>query len=297
MSRPTLEPFIAILLITVSWFVGCGSSQSTTAPSSLQTTIPSAPPPIAGAIQVAGVVYDTAIRNVSGARVEVLDGPQAGVSTIADSEGRFSFSGVFDDGTRFRATKEGLLAATATMSPFCMTCNPHRWLFYNLEQPVPPADIAGDYNVTFVTDSSCTSLPNELHSRTYAATIALAPPAAHPEARWLFVVIMKGVPFFESYREFRIGVAGDYLGFPDNDGPTLVEKLAANTYLAFNSLGWANGVIAGASAGATITTSFISTDYCVLNTPLAEPAFRCIPEQSRTHIECRGQNRLVLTRR
>ena len=57
------------------------------------------------------------------------------MSTTADAEGQFSLTGTSDDRTQFRATKED------------------------------------HYTLTFVADSTCTDLPNELRTRTYAATM------------------------------------------------------------------------------------------------------------------------------
>jgi hypothetical protein len=253
--------------------------------------------PIAGDIQLGGVVYDTAFRNVGGATVEVLDGPHTGASTTTDSQGRFSFSGVFDDGTRFRASKAGHLSSTRTPAPFCDRCNPHRWVYFNLEEPAGPVNIAGEYNITFVAGESCTALPDAFRTRTYAATVTLTPPASSPEAQWLFSVTMTGVPFVGGYRSFRMAVAGDYVGFPDNEGATLVEEVAPNTYLSYNAFGWAGGQIVGARAGATMETSFVSTEYCVLSSPFAGAgAYRC-PAGAIAHAECGGNNRLILTRR
>ena len=88
-----------VLLMVVLGFAGCsGSSPSAPAPGSQ-------PPP--GAFFIRGTVSDTAFRPLAGARVEVVDGRQAGLATTADAKGVFSLIGTFDDATRFRATKEG----------------------------------------------------------------------------------------------------------------------------------------------------------------------------------------------
>jgi hypothetical protein len=162
---------------------------------------------------------------------------------------------------------------------------------------VPPPNLSGNWRVTFVTDAACTGLPSELRTRSYDATIALSPPAAHPDARWLFVVTMNNVPFVSDYKNFHIGAAGNYLGFPENDGPALVEQLDPTTYLSFNALGVTNGVLAGASAGSTITTGFESTEYCALTTPVTGNAFQCPAGSVSAHAECTGNNRLTLSRR
>jgi hypothetical protein len=277
MFHLTRHGTLALLAIGLA---GCNNSRSPAAPSP-PGTVNVAPAPVPGANPIAGVVYDTAYRNLAGARIEVIDGPQAGMSTEADLQGRFTLTGVFDDTTRFLATKDGHLPATSTLGPFCAQCHPNRWVYFNLEELAPPADLSGEWQVTFVTDDACTGVPSELRTRSYDATIAPAPPAAHPDARWLFVVTMNGTSFVSSYKDFHIGAAGNYLGFPESDGPALVEQLDPTTTLSFNSLGWTNGVVAGATAGSMITTGFISTEY----------------SSSIAHVECTGNNRLTLIRR
>jgi len=264
-------------ILTVG-LAGCNNGRSPVAPSSPATS--NGAGPTGGAIPIAGIVYDTAYRALPGARIEVIDGPQAGPSTVSASNGEFRLVGVFGDTTRFVATKDGHLAATSTLGPFCAQCQPNRWIFFNLEEPVPPPDLTGDWQVTFET-SACTGLPSELQTRSYDATIALAPPEAHPDARWLFAVTMSNVPFLSDYKEFHIAAAGNYLGFPENDGPVLIEQLDPTTSLSYNALGITNGVITGASAGPIITTGFESTEY----------------RSSIAHIDCAGNNRLTLTRR
>lgn len=261
---------------------GCNHSGSPAAPS--RTPSGNEAPgqgPTQGGIPVAGVVLDTAYRYLAGARVEVLDGPQAGLSTQTDAQGSFALTGVFDDTTRFVATKDGHLPSTSKLGPICAPCAPNRWVYFNLEEPVPPPDLSGDWQVTFETNAACPGMPGELRTRSYDATIALSPPAAHPDAQWLFVVTMKDVPFLSDYKEFHIGAAGTYLGFPEDEGPALVEQLDPTTSLTFNALGITNGVVTGASAGSIITTGFESTEY----------------RSSSAHVVCSGSNRLTLRRR
>jgi hypothetical protein len=99
------------------------------------------------------------------------------------------------------------------------------------------------------------------------------------------------------YKEFHIAAAGSYLGFPENDGPVLVEQLDPTTYLSFNALGYMNGGVTGASAGAIITTGFDSAEYCVLTTPFEGTWFPCRPASLIADSLCTGNNRLTLIRR
>src|SRR5262249_11679345 len=118
-----------------------------------------------GVVLIHGTVNDTAFRPLPGATVEVLDGPQTGMSTIVDAEGSFSLSGTFDDATRFRAAKEGHLTTTQVSRT---VPNAGRYLDFHLEVSAPPVNMAGDYTLTFIADSACVGLPDDMRTRTYA---------------------------------------------------------------------------------------------------------------------------------
>ena len=118
-----------------------------------------------------GTVSDTAFRDLPGARVEILNGPNAGMSTTVDARGEFSLTGRFDETTQFRATSEGHVAAVRTLQPFCVRCNPTWWINFTLDVLDPPVNVAGTYTLTIVADSSCTMLPSDARSRTFTATI------------------------------------------------------------------------------------------------------------------------------
>ena len=82
-----------------------GCNRATPSPTAPTTTAGSPALP-AGGLLMMGTVSDTAFRPLGGAKVEVLDGPQTGLTTTANELGEFSLTGIFDDATRFRATKE-----------------------------------------------------------------------------------------------------------------------------------------------------------------------------------------------
>jgi hypothetical protein len=267
---------------------GGGSSSSTpTAPSPVQQASPQPTPPVSGLMFMRGTVYDTAFRPLAGARVEVVDGPQAGLSTTADARGEFSFTGAFDEATRFRATKEGHATATRTLQPFCAPCNPNWWINFSLEVPAAPVNVAGDYTLTFVAGSACSTLPNEVRTRTYTATI---PPASNAgPANAYFPLTVSGA--FEDWNVLGMGVAGDYVGIWLE---TLVEQIAPNTFLSFGGLAAAS---IGTSAGSTIVLPFDgSIDYCVTKSEVGryEDCYKGLA----THAQCTSKNhQLILTRR
>jgi hypothetical protein len=235
---------------------------------------------------IKGTVRDTVFRPLAGARVEVLDGPLAGTAATVDASGEFSIIGTFDEGTRFRASKENYLAATGTLQPWCGPCHPHRWIHFELDVPTPPVSLAGDYTLTFVADSVCTSLPAELRTRTYDATIA--PLSYKPDTAFEIIVSGTGI----EWQGGGAGVSGNFVvvGFGD---PGLVEEVAPLTYLTF--YGVASASVPGPSVS-TFTAPFDGViDYCVLK---SEPGdyFNCNPVAA--HATCGSKNhRLTLTRR
>ena len=152
-----------VLLVLAGGMAACDSSRP---------SMPMAPTPVPQPVQqsttvfVNGYVYDSAIRILTGAVVEVLDGPQAGLSATADATGKFTLAGTFDDSTRFRASKDGHVDSTGTLSPRCATCSGARFIYLVLGLLAPPVEIAGEYSLTFVADSTCAGIPSELRTRT-----------------------------------------------------------------------------------------------------------------------------------
>jgi len=279
---------------------------SPTSPSSLPLTAATAVlPPVVqppATPQLGGWVQDTAGRPVAGARVEVLDGPHAGLATIADAFGRFSLPGTFDGTTRFRATGEGHVAGTESVRLNCATCSPAAYIVFTLELLTPQVNIAGNYNVTIIADNACSRLPAEMRARTYMATIRPAA-SADRRANTSFEVVVSGAPFLAQYESFRIDVAGDYLSGSvgwrhDNlpgyhDEPGLVEEVGTNTYLAVG--GWFSASVADTSAISAPFDAFI--DYCALPAPMGS-VYSCGPGESVVHSECTStSHQLLLTRR
>jgi hypothetical protein len=292
------------LLLLVQGMAGCGDDSrdggpvgpTTSTPTATATTARPTPPP-SGDDVIRGIVYDTALRPLDGARVEVLDGPQAGTSTTSNGDGGFWLAGTFDDTTRFRATREGHVAETATLRP-CIDCNGWR-LYFGLDLLVPPVSLAGDYSLTFIAHSACEGLPEYVRTRTYAATVTSRSPSDRPATA--FDVSVSGASFRNDLAwggepSLRILVAGDYLtlGFADFHGsPGLVEQLTANTYLALSGMG-------GASVGA-ITSDFSIPftgvmDYCATTSEM-KGSYACTPGPGVVQARCDSNHRAIFTRR
>ena len=269
-----------------------GPTTTTTAPAGSQT------PPPAGSEFIRGIVYDTALRPLDGATVEVLDGPQAGISTTTNGDGGFSLAGTFDDTTRFRATRAGHVAETATPRP-CGGCNPPRWLFFELDVLTPPVSLAGDYSLTFIAHGVCEGLPEQVRTRTYAATITNRSPSDRPATA--FDVSVSGASFRNDLAwgggpSLQIFVAGDYLslGFADFHGsPGLVEQVAANTYLALSGMG-------GASVGTSAQDFSIPftgvLEYCAMTSEMMG-SYACTPGPGVVQARCNSNHRAIFTRR
>lgn len=243
-----------VLLVLAMGVARCDSDHrpGPSGPSPVPQSGPQPTPP--SGIQLAGTVSDAAWRRLSGARVEVVDGPQAGLSTTTDTNGEYRLTGAFDDTTHFRATKEGHVAATWPLPPICDRCNPQWWIHFYLEALAPPASIAGDYTLTFTADSACVGLPDEARTRTYGATVTLTSRPGEP-ANSRFDVTVTGGTFLERYNSFTIGVVGDYvktdIGDWGHGAPGLVEQIAPNTYLT----------LSGAIATSVIDTSTIAGSF------------------------------------
>jgi hypothetical protein len=283
-----------VRVVALLWLAGCNNSgahlPSPTAPSA-----PTSRPTPPANVPLVGCVRDTAFRLVGGARVEMVDGPQAGTSTTTNDACRFEFSGPFVGSVTLRATKDGYAAATTVADIFpCCGANVTIWM----ASLAPPVLIAGDYSLTFIADSACVDLPDEVRTRTYAATITPGVPSPYMQ----FSVTLQGASFFRNYNQFFVSVFGDYLTFELGgaiEGPYVVERLAPTTYVAFD--GSAAGTVA-TSAGWTLSTSFDSSiDYCVKKSEESGTSYagcRSIPDQTVAHVRCISKNhRVILTRR
>jgi hypothetical protein len=281
----------AIVPLVIAMAPGCGNTHPSTSPVAPTAT---ASPVQAQQQSLSGFVGDTAFRSVAGARVEVLDGPEAGKVLTSDANGSFSYVGMFASMVTLRASKDGYIELTKTTQTSAPGGRP--WVYFQLELLAAPVNLAGDYTLTFVTDSTCGGVPNELRTRTYAATVA---PQSNPLTRpgTAFTVTASGVPFFKAYDNFTIGVAGDYAAFMVYQGEDfgLVEQVAPNTFLGFYGEG---KLSVGTPPSSTISVALEGlVDYCAL-TSTSGWTYECNSGQTIAHERCQSKNhRLILTRR
>jgi hypothetical protein len=285
-------------LVLAQGVAGCGGTGSSSTPLSPSILAPVPPPrTVIDAARVAGIVYDSAFRVLGGALIEVVDGPHAGLSTVADAEGHFSLSGTFDDDTSFRASKEGHLTQSQRRSSQCLTCNPNYWVYFTLAPLVPPVNLAGNYTLTFIADSACAQLPSEVRTRSYEATVTLMPATRHPTDTF-FELTFGGAPFLTNFKTVPLHVAGDYFAVELGDfhgQPGLVEQVAETTYLAFSG---SAPVSVGTSTLNSISVPFEGLiEYCVLPAAMGS-RYSCEPVSAGARAQCQStRHRLVLERR
>jgi hypothetical protein len=274
-----MSPSIVVLVLAQGvTAASCGSrgSAGSTAPSAI------VPLPVSGAVLVNGFVHDTAYRALAGARVEVVDGPQTGEATMSSSRGEFSISGTFDDTTRFRAIKDGYITAMRTRSPY------NGWVTFELGVVAPPLDIAGDYSMTFVADSSCLALPEPLRTRAYTTTIPAAANAS--PANGAFGITVRGA--YQEWDVIGMGVSSDYVALWFE---TLVEQITPNTFLSFGGLAAATIATSGGSQFALRFDG--SIDYCT--TKADSVGYEdCYRGRAAEHLQCQStSHQLIFTRR
>jgi hypothetical protein len=244
-----------VVLILLGSAIGCDSTTplAPTPVSPQAATPPPAPPPAPSnpnAITIAGSVQDHTWRRLAGARVEVLDGPNAGLSAVTDATGAFRLSGEFDPTTRFRATASQYRERTLVLPARCAPCNPNWWLHFSLDTEAASVDLAGEYALTFVADPACTSLPEEFRQRTYPVTVR--PDGLEAAAQ--FKVSVRGGSFLTGYDTFYIGLAGDSFAAHLGDfhgSPGVAERVTDTTVLSFEGSATASGL---ADAGTVVAT-------------------------------------------
>jgi hypothetical protein len=238
---------------------------------------PSPPAPLL-MMEVSGEVVDTAHRDLSGARVEVIAGSSAGSAITTNEFGRFLMPEKIAAPFTLRVTKEGFVPATRVFpdSPRPITGN---WVDFWIEMTVdgPVVKMTGTYTLTLSADSACTSLPVEARVRTYTATILSQPKPTE------FRVALGGARFVAPFDGFGLQTAGDFVRFYvyryfDEVEPGIVEQLQNDTFLAITGVA---ATTAEPSGIANSTTAFEGVfEYCA-----GQPgghAYRCASDARLT---------------
>jgi hypothetical protein len=212
---------------------------------------------------VVGYVADTAFQYVSGATVSLVDGPEAGKSTISDASGKFSFAGSFENPTAVKVTKDGYIPSTAAAKAFAP--GQPEWAYVQLDEVAVPVDLIGEYTLTLTADSGCSEdFPSELRTRSYPASIAPTPGSPFRAGSSLTLTV-GGASFAGQHNSFPIGVAGDTVAFEIYNGEEfgIVEQIVPGTFLAIQG----QAVVSVGVAPVTTSTTPLSgiIDYCALS--------------------------------
>ena len=286
---------VALSLIVVGFTTGCG--RSTTAPTS-PTVVgaagqPPVPPTTIAPKSVHAYVSDTAFRVLAGVRLVVVNGPEAGLEMVTDSEGRSSYTGTFPVAVSVRATKDGFVEATAVVNP--STTTNEAWVGFMLAPLTPPTPVAGNYTLTISADPGCTGIPGDVQTRSYQAAVTPTSAASSPPNTF-FNGQMTGARFAPYSGYFWIGVAGNYVVVSsEGEGPSIIEDLGHNRYVSYYGQAAAS---VGASGLETLSAPFVGViEYCELPDGIG-PYYECNPGPGVVREQCQAANsRLTLTRR
>jgi hypothetical protein len=254
---------------------------------------PAPPAPPASPLTLSGYVADTGFRPLAGVIVDVLSGPETGKQLTSDAEGRFSYVGVFV-GVTMRASKEGYLVSTQPV--FVSSTSPLAWIGFQMAPITPPVSVAGSYSLTIVADSACAGLPDDVRTRTYAATVTINTNNRTAPPNTSFSGTASGAAFGPYGNIFFVGVAGDYLAVStEGEGPSIVEQVGQQRYVAYTG---SAGAVVGTSSVTSFSAPFKGTiEYCELKSPVGQ-YYDCSPNLAAVRIECASNNsRLILTRR
>jgi len=299
---------IAAVLVVLA-ASACGSSSP-----SWPSPVPTGSGPV-----ISGVVRDAAQAPIPGARLEVVDGKHAGLSTHTDNLGIYTLTGPFDSPTTVRVTKAGYVTATQTWSCTRSSCNrdPGPLLSFVLNLISPVIDFAGSHTVTMSADLACTDLPSTARTRTYSASAVLRPGGLpNLPTGTAYLVQMSGATFHTNpfwtdyaYGTFPVAVSGDALMFPlvqFYGAPGLVEVTSSHSYVAFSG----NATASVAPGASTISATFDGwIEFCARRSPMSEaddgyPGCELTdradptPSQPVAYARCTSSNhQIVFTRR
>ena len=209
---------------------------------------------------LSGSVNDTAFRPVGQAKIEVLDGPQAGAVTLTDDAGKFRFAETFTAELTLRASKAGYLEKSDHITNVIGTSQ--RNIGLSLESATPPTNLAGNYLMTFSADAACTSLPPVARSRTYSAVIVgeASGGGTRFQGRLGGASFAPPGPSLTRYDSFFVAVFRDFarLLFDDPSfGTAIVEQLGPEMYVGI--MGTAEGLITPSTSELPVSGRF---EFC-----------------------------------
>jgi hypothetical protein len=247
-----------------------GSSPTPSGPSATASGVP---------FSVTGMVRDSLLRPIAGARVEVDQGPSAGRFTITNDQGRFTLDApsVMADPVGVRVTREGF---ASTVWP----ARNHSDVIVQLTA-VALVDLEGRYGLTVTANQSCSAVPATVRTRNYTADMT-----RHATARPLFIGELRGGEFYSGYGKLSAIVGDDavrvillswdaYERWLD-DYP-IIERVTPSTHLSLR--GTANG--SSQPNPTTVGMTFDGTiSYCAESKPSSTPEFPADLCGARDHV-------------
>ena len=218
-----------VLLAVAQVLTGCGSSRPLVGPSS----VPPAPSP-AGRDTGSRVTspIPRSERSLASGLLCSMDRRQV-LAVTSDAAGRFSLSGEFGDATTISRDQGRSCLAPPSRSQSQM---PERArvldLYFRLAVFDPPANIAGDYALTFTADASCTSLPAEARDANLRGDDCRHA-GSDRAGRNALQRRHRGCARRFRQRCFPLGVAGNFVNLEvwNGEGPGVVERLAPRTFV------------------------------------------------------------------
>jgi hypothetical protein len=274
---------------------GAGCSHSTTSPTAPPPPVQSVPvnPPAATLRTLHGYVGDTAFRPMHGARVEVLNGPEAGKEFSSDAQGIFSYVGTFSAETSLRASSDGYVPLT--VRAIVGSSLDQAWVSFALSPLTPPIEAAGNYTLTISVDSACSDFPEAARARSYSARLTERSVSTIP-AKTRFDGVVSGGAFATYSNVFWVGVAGDYLAVStEGEGPSIIERIAPKTYVTY--LGSAGAKVPSGSPAAISAPFKGVIEYCELKAEIGQ-YYDCSDSLAAVKTQCTtGNSRLTLTPR
>jgi Carboxypeptidase regulatory-like domain len=275
LSTERLRVFVLVAIVTS----GCGATPTS------PTGTPTNPD---RTVTIRGRVQDLVSRPIVDARVLIVDGPRAGLSTTTNEDGRFAFVSFTTPAelTTLRVEKDGYTPS-----------NP-RWhapddLTVQLRSATP-LDIQGQYAIAFAAAAECTQLPSEVRSRNFTAAVSPVPD------RLNFTTALTGANFQPGYDTFSAIVASDAARFLvyswdafnwwGEDQP-IIERLPAGGYVSW--MGTATTPVVNSTSSITATFDG-SVSYC--SAP-SEPTMTNYPPTCSAIVECKSDHHQVVLKR
>ena len=271
----------AAMLSLMVAFAACNDG-APLAPSA--TDVPAA---VSSGFEIVGSVRDTSSWPCAGCRVEMLDGPRAGASTVTDATGRFFFyvPAAFSPPLTLRVTHDGYHPATRIVESVSPSQSlPRAVVTFDLESVVPSRRITGTYTLSLAAHSSCTQLPEDVRNRTYRVSFAQVSGQS---------TLFRATPVAGSFLSFGLwaGVAGNFVGVDtDSDWSAngILEELTPTTSVQI--WGWGGATATGPSI---VVPFWAEISYCPVGIDkLANGAWQCPVTPARCRSE---QHQLTLT--